>query len=109
MNKKFFVLILFLVSILLLMLSIPFFRDNDAKLVKEIPPGFIQLPKGGSWDNSLHYVPWESQIAFLDDNENCIYQTGFDNSDFIVKYKNEYYVNEEKILELIDVANSQHE
>ena len=24
----------------------------------------------------------------------------FDNSDFIVKYKNEYYVNEEKMLEL---------
>ena len=109
MNKKFFVLIFFLVFTLLLMLFVLSLRDNDAKLVKEIPSGFVQLPKGGSWDNGLHYVPWESQIAFLDDDENCIYQTGFNNSDFIVKHKNEYYVNEEKLSELIDIVNSQPE
>ena len=75
-------------------------------MVREIPSGFIHLPKGGgNWDNGLHYVSWESQISFLDDDENCIYQTGLDNSDFIVKHKNEYYVNEEKILELIDIVN----
>lgn len=106
MNKKYFALMLFLVFVLFL---IPSCKSNDSKTVKEIPSGFVLLPKDGSWDNGLHYVPWESQIAFLDDDENCIYQTGFDNSDFIVKYKNEYYANEEKLLELIDIVNSQHE
>ena len=32
-----------------------------------------------------------------------------DNRDFIVKHNNKYYVNEEKFLELVDLANSQNE
>ena len=105
--KKIFSLIFITGFVLLLLISC---GGNDAKVVKEIPVGFICLPKGGGdWDNGLHYVSWESQISFLDADENCIYQTGFDNSDFIVKYKNEYYVKELKVLELIDIVNSRLE
>jgi hypothetical protein len=108
MNTKKVILVM-----LVLMISLIFITScggSDAKVVRQIPSGFILLPKGGGdWDNGLHYVSWESQISFLDSDENCIYQTGFDNRDFIVKYKNEYYVNEDKILELIDSANSSFE
>ena len=83
---------------------------NDAKVVRNIPTGFVHLPKGGGdWDNGLHYVSWETQISFLDKDGACIYQTGFNNSDFIVKYKNEYYVDEEKLSEMIDIASSTFE
>ena len=76
-------------------------------MVAKIPSGFVLLPKGGGdWDNGLHYVAWESQISFFDIDENCIYQTGFKNKDFIVKCDNEYYVDEEKLLELINIANA---
>ena len=78
--------------------------DEYPKDVREIPSGFVLLPKGGYWSDGLYYVIWESQISFLDIYENCIYQTGLDDSGFIVEYKNEYYVNEEKILELLDIV-----
>lgn len=101
MNIKKACIIIFLA--VLFVLCMTSCTGNDAKVVREIPQGFVQLPKdGGDWDNGLHYVSWESQISFLDGNETCIYQTGFDNSDFIVQYENEYYVNEAKLLELID-------
>lgn len=114
MNKK--IIVAGLISIILVFMIIAlyslFIRGNqavessDAKMVREIPEGFVLLPKeGGGWENGLRYVPWESQISFLDANDNCIYQTDFSNSDFIVKYQNEYYVNEEKLSELIEKAN----
>jgi len=77
----------------------------DAKAVKEIPNGFVFLEED-NLDNGLHYVAWESQISFLNADGICIYQTGYDNSDFIVKYKKEYYINEKKFLELMDIANA---
>lgn len=86
-------------------------RSNDAKTVKEVPTGFIPLPKGGgNWESGSHYIFWETEISFsdaeLDAGGVCIYQTNVKNSDFIVKYNNEYYVNEGKLLELIDIADS---
>jgi hypothetical protein len=100
--KKAFSLVILVVCALILFTSC---GKDDAKVVREIPAGFIQLPKGGgNWANGLHYVAWESQISFLDIDEKCVYQTGFNNSDFIVKYKNEYYVNENEFWELVDMA-----
>lgn len=78
---------------------------DDAQVVKQVSPGFVYLSEEMViLENGLHYVSWETQISFLDSEEICIYQTGFDNSDFIVKYKDEYYVNEKKLLELVDIA-----
>ena len=89
-------------------------RGSDAKVVREVPVGFIRLSSeaipsykgGGDWDNGMRHVSWESVISFLDVDKECIYQTSYSNSGFIVKYNNEYYVNEAKILELIDIVNS---
>ncbi len=33
-----------------------------------------------------------------------IYQTGFENRDFIVKYKGGYYINEEEYSELVEIS-----
>jgi len=118
MNRKKVAIISISFTLVIVLASIYFALDggrivggsSDAKVVGEIPSGFIHLPKGGgNWDNGLHYVSWETQISFLDANGACIYQTGFDNSDFIVKYKKEYYINEEKFLELMEIASSSAE
>jgi len=113
MNKKIFfpLIIAIMVAIFAwINLKFPIYQGSDrwvdATVVKKIPLGFIHLEKGGNRQkNGLHYVSWESQISFLDADEICIYQTSFANSDFIVKFKNEYYVNEEIFLELMKVAN----
>jgi len=118
MNKKKAVFILIPFLLVITIVSVYFIatgvnkigRGIDAKVVNAIPEGFVPLPKDlDSLGNGLRYVPWESQISFLDINDVCIYQTGFSNSNFIVKYNNEYYVNEEKLLELIDIANTAFE
>jgi hypothetical protein len=72
------------------------------KEIQEIPYGFVQL--GYTLRNGLRSLPWESNIVFLDSDDINIYQTGLENSDFIVSYKDEYYVNEEKLLELEKIA-----
>jgi hypothetical protein len=101
-------------AILLLIILVPICLSacnnrNDSKEVREMPEGFIYLEKeGGNWENGLHYVPFETIISFVDADGINIYQTGYSNSDFIVKQKGEYtyYVNEEKFLEVYDMANT---
>jgi len=79
-----------------------FYGGNDSNMVLKIPSGFVHLHS--NLRNGLNIMPFETQITFLDADGVGIYQTGFKNSEFIVKYKGEYYVNEERLLELIDVA-----
>ena len=115
MDKKKVLAISISFILVIVLISIYFLLDkryqsggrSDAKTVHKIPSGFTRLPQGGGdWENGLRYVSWESQISFLTADGNCIYQTSFDNRDFIVKYKNEYYVNEKKLSELVDIAAS---
>ncbi|MBR5218529.1 MAG: hypothetical protein IKV89_02240 [Clostridia bacterium] len=75
--------------------------SDDVKEVTKVPEGFIRLPECGELEN-MSWMGWETQIVFLDEEENCIYQTGFNNSEFIVWYKDDYYVNEEKFKELLE-------
>ena len=111
LKRKVALLILFLFISLLIIPSCIELKDGefDAETVSEIPLGFVRLPERSDLDNGLRYIPWETQIAFLDSDGNCVYQTGFNNSEFIVKYQDEYYVNEEKLLELINVVGLQYE
>ena len=81
----------------------------DAKVVFRVPDGFVPLTELDSRDSILDYVFWDSQISFVytpDDTPRliCLYQEYVGNRDFIVKYKGDYYVNEAKYLELIEVA-----
>lgn len=103
MRKK--VLLLFAVIAIIIILALTwfvFYGRNDANMVLKVPSGFVPLQS--NLENGLSVMPFETQIAFLDAEGVGIYQTDFKNSDFIVKYKGEYYVNKEKLLELIDVA-----
>lgn len=56
-------------------------------------------------NGTLRYVAWESQISFLNKDNITIYQTGFNNRDFIVKYKGEYYINTNKYKELVEIIH----
>lgn len=103
MRKK--VLLLFAVIAIVIILALiwfVFYGRNDANMVLRVPAGFVHLQS--NLKNGLNVMPFETQIAFLDADGVGIYQTGFKNSDFIVKYNGEYYVNEEKLLELVDIA-----
>ena len=79
-----------------------FYGRNDANTVLRIPPGFVHL--NDNLNNGMSVMGFETQVAFLDADGVGIYSTSFKNSDFIVKYKGEYYVNEGKLLELIEIA-----
>ena len=78
---------------------------EDAIEVDDIPSGFVHLPKGGvDLGNGLTWWAFEKLIIFDDAKEDAIYSTRFSNSEFIVKYEGEYYVNEKKLFELIEIA-----
>jgi len=105
MSKKLSVLLLIIASALVCLTSCGEDDEYDAKVIGQVPPGFTHMEKGGeSWENGLRYVFWEGVISFLDADGITIYQTLLTNSDFIVKNKDEYYINEEKFLELTDIA-----
>ena len=77
-------------------------RTYYGKVVREVPDGFVHLQN--NLKNGMRTVGFESRITFMDADGNSFFSTGFGYSDFIVRYNNEYYVNEEKLLELIEVA-----
>jgi hypothetical protein len=81
--------------------------SDDTKIASKVPTGFISLNEAiNNMKGTLRYVTWESQISFLDADNITIYQTGFENRDFIVEYQGDYYVNEQKYLELVEVAKT---
>ena len=104
------ILVLIAVAMLILYLNSDEYRIKttfDARVVRKIPLGFVHLSREeDAWGNGMHYIPFESFIFFVDADGNNLYQTSYRNKDFIVKYNNEYYVNEAKILELIDIVDS---
>ena len=102
MKKKKVIVLLLILAVISASLYMISQGRNDAKMVLKIPFGFVHLQD--NLGNGLTVMPFETQISFLDSDGVGIYSTGFKNSDFIVKYKGEYYVNEEKLLELLDIA-----
>jgi len=104
MKKNYLVLICLIILIAFSLISC---KGEDAKVVYQVPHGFVSLNElNNRADSILRCTIWETQISFelIDPNVICIYQTNIDNSDVIVKYKKKYYINEEKYLELTEVA-----
>jgi len=88
---------------LVVLTSFLFSCGSDAKVVNEIPSGFIKLnDRGVAPKNILKYEIDEKEVLFLDADGTCIYQTELVNNDFIVKFDNSYYIKEEKYVELFD-------
>jgi len=95
-KKRQFAILALLIAFLII--SYVFIQgSNDAKVVLELPDGFIALEEAiASSGGTLRYVFWESQISFLDFDRNVLYQTDVKNKAFIVKYNRVYYINEAK-------------
>lgn len=102
MDKK-RVVVIFMVAVTALVLIFVLTQGrNIGKVVFNLPDGFVLLDEAiDSSESIFSYVFWESQISLLDADGICIYQTSVRNDDFIVKYKEEYYVSEIKLAECI--------
>ena len=106
------VLLVLLIGLVILLLFLRKWDDGysteiviEKIKVDEIPDGFI--PLGNANDdlgNGLHYIPWASMLAFLDIEGVVVYSVGLGNREFIVQYNGVSYVNEKKLLELIELA-----
>ena len=68
-----------------------------------LPEGFVKL-QSSLEENNLRLSGFETQIVILNADDIGIYGTGIKNSDFIVRYWGELYVNEEKIKEIAEIA-----
>ena len=86
-------------------------KGDDAKVVSKIPDGFVSLIElNNHEDKNIRIILWDNQISFMieapdtQSGEVCLYQTFIGERDVIVKYKDEYYVNEAKYLELTNIA-----
>jgi hypothetical protein len=80
---------------------------GDVKVVSKIPDGFISLSElDNHADSILRCLFWENNIVFVlkEDSSFNLYQNSLGNSDIVVKYNEEYYVNEAIFLELNEVA-----
>jgi len=76
------------------------------KTVWVLPSGFVDLEE--NLDFGLTLMGFETQIVFFlpDGNDigQIIYQTGFSDTDFIVRHKGKYFINEMKLREILALA-----
>jgi len=119
MNKKYFLIRIYLTIMIFLLIlckgsnikgDFKMSKIDNANVVSKIPVGFISLIEfNNRTGNILRGVIWDNQISFelMDEAKYgifCIYQTSINNSDYIVKYKEKYYINEAKSKKLSEVA-----
>ena len=103
------IIFMIIIAVVLILVFINAYSRNDFHTVLKLPEKFVHLEKGGYWGDNLRYVVWETQISFLDTSGITIYQTSITNRDFIVRYKGEIYINEEKYLDMIDIVYTVHD
>jgi len=81
--------------------------SNDARRVLFIPDGFIALDYAThGMDEVLRWFGWAENIVFQDSDEMTIFQTSFRDRSFIVRYRDDYYVNEKSFNEISEFATS---
>ena len=91
---RFRIICLFIVVFLFFIIIVAHLNSYPkVKEVSTIPPNFIFIDDVISSDSrNLEYTFFESQIAFLDSQGICIYQTDVRNSEFIIQYEGKYYI-----------------
>lgn len=88
---------------MLTVISLLAYGINDAKTKLFVPQGFVSLSEWiADSDGAFDYVFWESQISILDAQGKCIYQTDVKDDAFIVKYRGEYFVDQNHISLLME-------
>ena len=107
MKKKSSLLLICLVS--LFAFSLTSCKGSDAKVVSKIPDGFVSIIElNNRADRLLNVEPWESQITFMlrevPFSESNLFQTHLSDNSLVVKYKKEYYINEAKYQDLVEIA-----
>jgi len=78
-------------------------------VVQEVPAGFILLPIVEQFENGLSFMTWHTRWFFSDIDGTHIFVTEILDTDFIVRYEGELYINEEKFLEIYAIADSAFE
>ncbi|MEQ2455149.1 hypothetical protein [Flavonifractor hominis] len=95
-------ILLFPAILLLIVFFLLFYQHQnrfEAKVVQRVPSGFIQIDElTENFEGDRQYVFWESQVAILDTSGECVYQTSVKNDHFIVKYKGDYYINQDMLM-----------
>ena len=73
--------------------------------VNNVPDGYMRIADvRQKYGSVITVLPFEAMICVLDVDNNNLYQTGISDSDFVVEYKNDLYVNMAKINELLPEA-----
>ena len=90
--------------------------EIDVTVVDVLPYGFINLNSYLGNTDVLEYTFWSINISFhvntdikreiFGSNSRTIFQTNVNNNDFIVLYNNDYYVNENILLPLLEYAKN---
>jgi len=78
--------------------------------VRSVPDGFISLSEAlADKDGIMTRFFWSYSFGFQDSEGVTIFQTDVKNNEFIVMYGDEYYINEEKFLEISSYAKNIYE
>jgi len=89
----------------LIALSLISCTNQDAGKANQAPQGFILSSELSAQSGSkLSLSFFDNKIAFMAPGFICIYQTHIEDSDYIIEYEGEYYINEERYLELVEIA-----
>ena len=88
--------------------------QNDSRhfpdIVSILPDGFIPLDKAAEEsEDVLRALFWSTNFVAYDSEGITIFQTDVKNNDFIVIYKNAYYVNESIFNEIVESATAIYE
>jgi len=88
----------------------PIIREGNVKRVSSLSTGFIPLEEAeASSEGILEFFFGETQVTVvaLKKKRVHIYQTDLKDANFIVIYKEKYYINESTFHELMNIANTQ--
>ena len=81
------------------------YESVDTELVYEIPSGFINLKDATEKTKGvMEYIFFEDYFSLVDIDGSSVGGAMVNDSSYIVQYQGEYYVNEEKFLEALEIA-----
>ena len=100
MKRRILLFILFAIAVISMLFFFAQKQKNDATIVTNLPSGFVEINRVSIIaDKTLRYVFWEEQVSFMNGQGVCVYQASVNDRDFIVKYKDGYWIYESVLIE----------